>query len=563
MADTTFVPGTVIASSWLNDVNDIIYGYTPTVAYASGIGAFLNFIHGRTADEIAAGVTPSNYAYFPGDVRRYGGVIGTSSTNDAANATAYLSACNGGGGKVYFPSGVFRWNAEVLCTRGNITFFGEGKGVSILRPVGWVSGITVADVYPAATAVLENITVRDLTIDGSLQTIGANDTYGNGINLVACDKVKVFNVETKDVKFQHIVSTYYVISARQQVSIQIMGCDVEGVRVNQIGIGLEGAGRGAIVSNNTISDCLGDGIQLSYNNVVSSGPGTSIVSNNIIQGGTGGTSRGIYLGNNVTKVIVDGNIISGFDISIRGSYDSTLGAGSTCGDYVITGNRCTEWTTGGIFVFPMQGTDDSKAHIADNRITSSLASGASTGIYASKGSKVLDNTIENATVGVQVASSSTGVRIAGNINSCATRVSDLGTSTVIEDEVVTFTPAWSSSGTQPAIGNGSIVGRYVRNGSGWKAWYQITFGSTTTYGTGVYFFSLPFALGGGISFVTGSANVTDAGTNEYVCVARADNTNGIRLFTSASPSATVAATVPFTFGNTDTIYIEISGMTVT
>jgi hypothetical protein len=553
-----------LASTASASLGVALNGYNPALAYAAGLGQFLNFVFGRTSDEIAAGITPSNFAYGrPGDVRRYGGVMGTTAANDATNATAYLRACNGGGGQVYFPAGVFRWNAETLCTRGNITFFGDGKGVSILRPVGWISAITVADVYPAATTILENVTVRDLTIDGSLQTVGANDTYGNGINLVACDKVKVFNVETKDVKFQHIVSTYYVIGARQQVSIQVMGCDIEGVRVNQIGIGLEGAGRGAVVSGNTISDCAGDGVQLSYNNVVSAGPGTSVVSDNVIQGATGGTARGIFMGNNVTRVVVAGNLISGFDISIRGSYDSSLGAGSTCGDYVITGNRCSEWTTGGIYVFPMQGTDDSKAHIADNRITSSLAAGGSIGIYASKGSKVLDNTITDAATGIQVASGATGARIAGNMNSCTTRVNDLGTGTVIEDEAVTFAPIWSSSGTQPAIGNGSIVGRYVRNGSGWKAWYQITFGSTTTYGTGVYFFSLPFALSGGISFVTGSANVTDTGTNEYTCIARGDNTNGIRLLTTVSPATTVAAMVPFTFGNTDTIYIEISGPTVT
>lgn len=55
----------------------------------------------------------------------------------------------------------------------------------------------------------------------------------------------------------------------------------------------------------------------------------------------------------------------------------------------------------------------------------------------------------------------------------------------------TYTPTWTSSGTAPAIGNASVIARYTRIGKFVHAYGGITFGSTTTYGTGVWFFALP------------------------------------------------------------------------
>lgn len=57
-----------------------------------------------------------------------------------------------------------------------------------------------------------------------------------------------------------------------------------------------------------------------------------------------------------------------------------------------------------------------------------------------------------------------------------------------------YTPAWTSTGTAPAIGNGTITGAYQQVGKmvlGFRI--SIVFGSTTTYGTGNYLLSLPVA----------------------------------------------------------------------
>ncbi len=76
MADTTFSSGTVITSDWLNDINDAVYTPIP-----------------RTAGEISAGITPTDYSHPLGDIRRYGAVV-DGTTDDADAIDAYLSDPN-------------------------------------------------------------------------------------------------------------------------------------------------------------------------------------------------------------------------------------------------------------------------------------------------------------------------------------------------------------------------------------------------------------------------------------------------------------------------------------
>lgn len=58
-----------------------LVGYSASTGYSTGLGLFLNNIYARTAEEIAAGVTPTNYHRLPGDLRRYG-ATGDGVTND-------------------------------------------------------------------------------------------------------------------------------------------------------------------------------------------------------------------------------------------------------------------------------------------------------------------------------------------------------------------------------------------------------------------------------------------------------------------------------------------------
>lgn len=56
-----------------------------------------------------------------------------------------------------------------------------------------------------------------------------------------------------------------------------------------------------------------------------------------------------------------------------------------------------------------------------------------------------------------------------------------------------YTPTWGSSGTAPALGNGTISGRYQKFAKTVIASWQMTIGSTSTVGTGTYTWTLPVA----------------------------------------------------------------------
>jgi hypothetical protein len=113
-----------------------------------------------------------------------------------------------------------------------------------------------------------------------------------------------------------------------------------------------------------------------------------------------------------------------------------------------------------------------------------------------------------------------------------------------------YTVAWTSTGTAPAIGNGTLQGAYLQIG---KLVYVIIYfkaGSTTTFGTGSYLFSLPFTpktYGVGQWGLPLAAYAEDAG----VC-------NGSNAFYPLTSGGVYTSnTVPFTWGNNDFINIQL------
>ena len=55
----------------------------------------------------------------------------------------------------------------------------------------------------------------------------------------------------------------------------------------------------------------------------------------------------------------------------------------------------------------------------------------------------------------------------------------------------TYTPVWSTSGTSPSLGDGTLKGLWRRAGDSMEIIIRLTFGSTTTPGTGNFQFSIP------------------------------------------------------------------------
>jgi len=114
-----------------------------------------------------------------------------------------------------------------------------------------------------------------------------------------------------------------------------------------------------------------------------------------------------------------------------------------------------------------------------------------------------------------------------------------------------YTPSWTSSGTQPAIGNGTIAGQYRRIGQNISCRIALTTGSSTTYGTGDYLFSLPSGLTIDTSFqavsddfeTISSATLLQSGVTRFLGTVKARTTTTVIVHTPATTSTVALAPV--------------------
>lgn len=120
-------------------------------------------------------------------------------------------------------------------------------------------------------------------------------------------------------------------------------------------------------------------------------------------------------------------------------------------------------------------------------------------------------------------------------------------------------PTWTASGGGAAIGNGTKAGRYRRadNSDLIIFEFRMTWGSTTTNGTGFYTLSLPVAASANSLLMTcGPGAMLDTS-------AAARRPGSLRLETATtitieSVSGTVGAAVPWTWATGDTLQGQIT-----
>lgn len=124
-----------------------------------------------------------------------------------------------------------------------------------------------------------------------------------------------------------------------------------------------------------------------------------------------------------------------------------------------------------------------------------------------------------------------------------------------------YTPTWTATTTNPAIGNGTIVGAYVQIGKTVHARVTITMGSTTTYGTGNWMISLPVAAKASIRF---SGHLESVDTSAASSVTGRVTGLGSVAYPVASPLTAggydrpMTSTVPIPWANTDVLSMVIT-----
>jgi|GEM_PF-5967315 len=128
------------------------------------------FLYPQTPEEVAAGVTPTNYAYPPGDVRRYG-AVGDGVTDDTAAIARAIRACTMSRSTLNMGSGCYKISSGLTVTcpiRFDATSYGDaGAGHTGQKYPGFYpqgegyTAVTIAieSGYPGPSAQVENVTV--------------------------------------------------------------------------------------------------------------------------------------------------------------------------------------------------------------------------------------------------------------------------------------------------------------------------------------------------------------------------------------------------------------------
>jgi hypothetical protein len=118
---------------------------------------------------------------------------------------------------------------------------------------------------------------------------------------------------------------------------------------------------------------------------------------------------------------------------------------------------------------------------------------------------------------------------------------------------VAFTPTWKGGTTDPTLGNGSLSGRYIRTNNDLFVAIDLVIGSTTTMGTGYWYFVLPLGLTAALEAL-GGARALDAGVAEYYGWTQVPG--GSNQIVGKINAGTVSGTYPFTFGTGDELHLS-------
>ena len=162
----------------------------------------------------------------------------------------------------------------------------------------------------------------------------------------------------------------------------------------------------------------------------------------------------------------------------------------------------------------------------------------------------------NANDAIEALEARVGITGSAVTSSLTYRTATLETFAVTQGAWTAYTPTWAATGTAVSLGNGTVTGKYMKVGRRVDVSVTLTAGSTTTFGTGVWTFTLPFTAVG-VSFF-GVGRAFDTGVNTYNVTCGIETSTTMALATTASPIAYVGPTNPFTWASTDILHANLS-----
>lgn len=171
--------------------------------------------YARTAAEITAGITPTNYFYPPMNVKRYG-ATGDGVTNDGTALQAAINVAEVDGGEVFVPAGNYLYTTALDIGAVGVTIAGEGAHASVLEASA-CNGVNITYYTGFSHCVIKDIgfngnsctTHVGINQPGSLDNseelygLTLQNVYVTNFN-VACHLRQARNVSLINCWFQHV-----------------------------------------------------------------------------------------------------------------------------------------------------------------------------------------------------------------------------------------------------------------------------------------------------------------------------------------------------------------------
>jgi hypothetical protein len=123
-----------------------------------------------------------------------------------------------------------------------------------------------------------------------------------------------------------------------------------------------------------------------------------------------------------------------------------------------------------------------------------------------------------------------------------------------------YTVAWTASGANPSLGNGILIGEYCQIGKLTSMAISLTMGSTTTYGSGNWYFSLPATVASSNVRYLGSAWIYDVSppTSYTRIVSLSSSASIVQHFIQNAGAASLSPTSPMTWASGDLLLFSVT-----
>lgn len=171
MAHTVFIPGTVIASSWLNDVDTATYTTVPALVTPTGSSTvgFLQAGSGAVATTVQAELRNRvSITSF--------GVVGDGVTDYTTQINVANATVTAEGKALYWPAGTYI--ASNIPALAGMKWIGESSKSTIIK----LKNSTNAGLVTSASSNIDDVYIQSIRFDGN----SANNTSGDTLTIKGC-----------------------------------------------------------------------------------------------------------------------------------------------------------------------------------------------------------------------------------------------------------------------------------------------------------------------------------------------------------------------------------------